>query len=68
MYVDKFGKEIKEGSKIVYPARPGGKGPLQLIAATVTGVEYGLGELTVQPEFGNRPVRIKEYYRVAVIA
>jgi hypothetical protein len=67
MLKDKFGVEIKAGHKVVYPARPGGKGPLQLIAAVVEDVYDPLGEVTVIPEGSEKVLAIKRVERLAVI-
>jgi len=64
---DKFGIEIKSGHKVVYPARPGGKGPLQLIAAQVEDVYDVLGEVMVIPEGSERVLVIKRTDRLAVV-
>lgn len=68
MFIDKLGKEILKGHTVVYPARPGGKGPLQLVKAKVEDVEPALGEITVVPEGDTKPLRITRYDRVAVVA
>ena len=69
MFTDQLGKEITVGSKIAYPPRPGGKGPLELAVARVTSVDYALGEITVEGEYpAAKPVRIKRHDRVAVVA
>jgi hypothetical protein len=64
MFQDVMGKEIVAGSKVVYPARSGGKGPLQLIVAEVTSIEGALGELTVVPQ---QQLKITRTDRVAVV-
>jgi hypothetical protein len=51
----------------VYPARPGGKGPLQLIAAQVEDVYDVLGEVMVIPEGSERVLVIKRTDRLAVV-
>ena len=69
MYLaDKFGITLASGQKIVYPARPGGSGPLQLIAAQVEEVYDSLGEITVIPEGKEKVIRIERTDRVAVVA
>lgn len=65
---DKFGTVILSGHKVVYPARPGGHGPLQLIAATVEEVYDAIGEITVIPEGSEKVLPIKRTERVAVVA
>lgn len=64
---DLLNKEIGMGDKVVYPARPGGHGPLQLIQGEVTWVEESLGEIDVQVAGSNRPLRIRRTDRVAVV-
>jgi len=67
MFLDRLGKEILVGSKVVYPARPGGWGPLQLQVARVTTLEIALDEITVIPEHTSKPLKITRYDRVAVV-
>ena len=69
--LDKFGKPIEVGSKVVYPTRPGGKGPLQLGYGTVKCASYSDGSIDVdtgtdQGE-SSRVVVIKRTDRVAVV-
>jgi len=65
---DKFGVVIIGGQRVVYPARPGGKGPLQLIAAIVEDVYDVVGEVTVIPEGSDKVLAIKRTDRLAVVA
>ena len=67
--VDKFGKIISHGDMVVYPTRPGGKGPLQLGFGKVTqfdGWNLILDTGSVQGEAA-RKVVIKQTDRVAVV-
>lgn len=68
LFEDTFKREILPGALVVYPARPGGRGPLVLEAAHVDSLDHALGEITVIPVDGNRPVRISRWDRVAVVA
>ena len=65
--MDLFGKEILLGSQVVYPARPGGHGPLVLVAGRVVDSHEHLGEIDLDVEGSSRPIRIKRTDRVAVV-
>lgn len=63
--LDKFGTLILVGDLVVYPTRPGGKGPLELGDGKVTSIEESLGELTLDTG-AKRLIAIKRPDRVAV--
>lgn len=65
--LDKFSKEFKPGQIVVYPSRPGGKGPLQLVAAFVDDVREALGQITVIPDGDEKVVVLRRLERVAVV-
>jgi len=67
--IDKFGKIISQGDMVVYPTRPGGKGPLQLGFGKVTAIHdfvLVLDTGSVQGEVA-RKVVIKQTERVALV-
>jgi len=63
---DRLGRTIVAGNTIVYPTRPGGKGPLQLGTAIVKSVNTHTGTLTVFND-SERLATIDRTDRVAVI-
>lgn len=67
MFNDVFGQDIHDGDVVVYPARPGGVGPLKLIVAKVDALDFGTGNIYVVPEGKVRPLKISRSDRVAVI-
>jgi len=67
MILDKLGKEIVKGQTVVYPARPGGKGPLQLVKATVHDVVHSLNEVDVVVEGSDRVIAIARTDRLAIV-
>lgn len=68
--VDKFGKVISQGNWIVYPTRPGGKGPLQLGFGKVTSYDASSLTLDTGTDQGEsaRKVKIRATDRVAVVS
>ena len=68
--IDALGKNITVGAKIVYPSRPGGKGPLQLGSGVVSAIDWQKGELDVKVEYLGEKVHhvfINRTDRVAVV-
>jgi hypothetical protein len=66
--LDAYGNNITVGADIVYPSRPGGKGPLQLGLGKVTSIDWRKPELDVLVDAArNRHVYIQRTDRVAVV-
>lgn len=67
MIVDMFGKQIEVGHTVVYPTRPGGKGPLQLGSGKVASISSFDLQVRPDPEHPSKIVSINRTDRVAIV-